>query len=118
MLSYTEEELLGYDADFSDPRQYCKHGTFIGSWWGPDYLCGYCEMGVSVCDQCGAFGHPSEELSYLSEKRYRKFVRNDVRWHKRSGQMLCHDCLVKQKRLTIWQAMRWLDRRQKEVRHG
>lgn len=24
---------------------YCKHGTYIGSWWGPDYLCGYCEDG-------------------------------------------------------------------------
>lgn len=33
----------GYDADRDDPSQYCKHGTFIGSWWGPDYLCGQCE---------------------------------------------------------------------------
>ena len=36
---------LGYDADVADPSQYCRHGTFIGSWWGPDYLCGACEMG-------------------------------------------------------------------------
>lgn len=42
------DEELGYDADHDDPRQYCEHGTFIGSWWGPDYLCGWCEMGVSV----------------------------------------------------------------------
>jgi hypothetical protein len=40
-----ENDRLGYDADVSDPRQYCRHGTFIGSSWGPDYLCGKCEMG-------------------------------------------------------------------------
>ncbi len=22
---------------------YCEHGTYIGSWDGPDYLCGQCE---------------------------------------------------------------------------
>ena len=42
------DEQLGYDADHNDPSQFCEHGTFIGSWWGPDYLCGWCEMGVSV----------------------------------------------------------------------
>lgn len=26
---------------------HCKHGTFIGHWAGPDYMCFYCEMGVS-----------------------------------------------------------------------
>jgi len=34
-----------FDWDRSDSRQYCKHGAFIGSWWGPDILCGACEMG-------------------------------------------------------------------------
>lgn len=34
-----------YDWDRSDKSQYCKHGKFIGSWWGPDILCGYCEAG-------------------------------------------------------------------------
>lgn len=38
-----EEDRLGYDADFGDRSQYCRHGTFIGSWWGPDYMCPYCE---------------------------------------------------------------------------
>lgn len=37
---------LGYDADVTDSRQYCEHGTFIGSPWGPDYLCFYCETGT------------------------------------------------------------------------
>lgn len=40
---YTEGDR--YDWDQSDPRQHCKHGTFIGSWWGPDILCGPCEDG-------------------------------------------------------------------------
>ena len=34
-----------FDWDQSDDSQYCVHGTFIGSWWGPDILCGACEMG-------------------------------------------------------------------------
>lgn len=42
------DEILGYDADHDDPSQYCRHGTWIGSWWGPDYLCGWCEDGISV----------------------------------------------------------------------
>jgi len=36
---------LPYDGDTNNPSQYCKHGTFIGSWWGPDYLCQACEDG-------------------------------------------------------------------------
>lgn len=32
-----------WDWDKSDSKQYCKHGTFIGSWWGPDILCIQCE---------------------------------------------------------------------------
>ena len=44
----TLDDQLGFDADHSDPRQFCRHGTFIGSWWGPDYLCGACEGGEDV----------------------------------------------------------------------
>lgn len=34
-----------WDWDKEDPRQYCHHGKFIGSWWGPDILCMDCEIG-------------------------------------------------------------------------
>lgn len=34
-----------WDWDRNDKSQYCEHGNFIGSWWGPDILCGRCEMG-------------------------------------------------------------------------
>lgn len=37
-----------YDEDLNDERQWCMHGTFIGSWWGPDYLCGLCEDGATL----------------------------------------------------------------------
>ena len=42
---YTESDR--WDWDQSDDSQYCQHGTFIGSWWGPDILCGWCEDGIS-----------------------------------------------------------------------
>ena len=29
----------------STPSLYCKHGNYIGTPYGPDYICGYCEMG-------------------------------------------------------------------------
>ena len=34
-----------WDWDKNDSSQYCEHGKFIGSWWGPDILCGKCEAG-------------------------------------------------------------------------
>jgi hypothetical protein len=40
---YTEEDR--WDWDQNDPRQICRHGSFIGSWWGPDIMCFKCEMG-------------------------------------------------------------------------
>lgn len=43
MSDYTESDRWDWDRD--DPRQYCHHGTFIGSWWGPDVLCSSCEFG-------------------------------------------------------------------------
>lgn len=46
MVTQLDEE-LGYDADHDDERQYCQHGTWIGSWWGPDYLCQFCEDGIT-----------------------------------------------------------------------
>ena len=33
--------LLSYEST------HCKHGTFIGNAFGPDYMCFWCEMGVS-----------------------------------------------------------------------
>ena len=48
---------LPFDGDLSDPSQRCEHGTFTGSWWGPDYMCGMCESGVSqedVLESCVA----------------------------------------------------------------
>lgn len=40
---YTEADK--YDWDLNDKSQRCKHGTFIGSWAGPDIMCVGCELG-------------------------------------------------------------------------
>lgn len=45
-----------YDEDYQDDAQRCIHGTFIGSWWGPDYLCQYCEDGTTI-EEFEAIGH-------------------------------------------------------------
>lgn len=37
-----------YDAD--GRGYYCKHGVFVGNPFGGDYLCGYCESGISDAD--------------------------------------------------------------------
>lgn len=29
---------------------YCKHGTYVGGPLGPDFMCGWCEEGVSDID--------------------------------------------------------------------
>ena len=39
-----QTEYYGYDST------HCEHGTFVGGWAGPDYMCHYCEMGVSLED--------------------------------------------------------------------
>ena len=27
---------------------HCIHGVYVGTWAGPDYMCGYCEMGLTT----------------------------------------------------------------------
>lgn len=39
-----------FDWDQGDASQHCKHGTFIGSWAGPDLLCGWCEDGIDMAE--------------------------------------------------------------------
>jgi hypothetical protein len=31
-------------------RSYCRHGIFVGDPYGPDYMCGWCEDGISDAD--------------------------------------------------------------------
>lgn len=60
--------MTSYDEDRSDERQYCVHGTFIGSWWGPDYLCGYCEMGVTTYDLArGAVAQSRQQIRKVND---------------------------------------------------
>jgi len=42
---------IGLDPAWDDTSRsdwYCEHGTYIGSPYGPDYLCGWCEDGISA----------------------------------------------------------------------
>lgn len=75
-MSTTEEieEALGYDADLTDPRQRCEHGTFIGSWWGPDYLCQWCELGISADEVRAAELEYQAERLARAEERYARLV--------------------------------------------
>jgi hypothetical protein len=44
---------IGFDPawdDLDEPSFYCQHGTYIGSPGGPDYMCGWCEDGISVAE--------------------------------------------------------------------
>jgi hypothetical protein len=52
---------LEYDGDLQDENQRCEHGKFIGSWWGPDIMCGYCESGISAEEM---------ERGHLQGRRY------------------------------------------------
>lgn len=49
---------------------YCQHGTFVGSAYGPDYLCGWCEDGISDYDYALMKGYNSvrDELKKLSHE--------------------------------------------------
>lgn len=40
-----EQRIAAYNRRENFP--YCQHGTFIGDPYGPDYMCGECEMGES-----------------------------------------------------------------------
>lgn len=44
---------LDDEPDFSD-HTHCRHGVFVGDPYGPDYLCGYCEDGISVSEMLAA----------------------------------------------------------------
>lgn len=53
-----------------DRWTHCEHGTFVGDWAGPDYMCGWCEDGVS--DYEYALGVAmNEQLRHVSEIRAR-----------------------------------------------
>ena len=64
-----------HDEDLSDDRQFCKHGRFIGSWWGPDYMCGLCEDGVT--DEEYAEICAREEQQALAAAALDHFIRVD-----------------------------------------
>ncbi len=43
-----KKEFLEQVEEYRNTPEYCEHGTYVGSWWGPDYLCGGCEEGYTI----------------------------------------------------------------------
>jgi len=41
------KRLHNYDLVWPDNGGYCKHGGYVGDPYGPDYMCGTCENGIS-----------------------------------------------------------------------
>lgn len=68
------DEALGYDADHTDETQYCVHGTWIGSWWGPDYLCQWCEDGISVDEMHAIFARQAAYEAEQAELRHERLI--------------------------------------------
>ena len=96
VLSPVDEinEHLGYDADIADPSQYCRHGTFIGSWWGPDHMCGMCEDGSDYCENEGC-----NRIVYRGdyEEAKRDFRRMGVYLRRpRHARGYCVSCLMRE----------------------
>lgn len=62
-----DDEIPGDEFDWDQSRddQHCEHGTFIGSWWGPDILCWACEEGIT----------PEEFAEYQETMRRREIRR-------------------------------------------
>lgn len=62
-MTYHDHYVDEYGGDLSDPTQRCKHGTFIGTWAGPDYLCPACECPHNSFD---ADGECTDGCGYLA----------------------------------------------------
>lgn len=79
---------------------YCVHGTFVGGWAGPDYICGYCEEGISP--------EQLEDIRLENERLARRWARVRMaqlerlsRWHgeAREEDPALFDSIV---RLSVW----------------
>lgn len=86
------DEELGYDADHDDASQFCEHGNFIGSWWGPDYLCQWCEDGISVAEMrsiiMAARQREADEIERWADHALR-VLREEATDHRKRARHLC-----------------------------
>jgi hypothetical protein len=44
------KRLHNYDLRWPANGGYCKHGGYVGDPYGPDYMCGTCEAGISALE--------------------------------------------------------------------
>jgi hypothetical protein len=52
--------------------EYCIHGTYVGNWAGPDYMCGTCEDGIGDYEYALMWAH--ENVRVRNRNRYNRFT--------------------------------------------
>lgn len=72
---------------------YCRHGNNVGSWWGPDLMCGYCEDSEPMEVYWFALAAADREIAAARSKRdrihslyelliqhpqYRQFIKSEM----------------------------------------
>lgn len=73
----------GVEYATTESSTYCRHGRYVGTPGGADYICGLCEDGVGVCEMCGELGN--------QYGRKEEGVRS-IAWVDWAGKDLCRDC--------------------------
>lgn len=66
-----------------EPDYRCKHGAFVGDPYGPDYMCGWCEMGISDKEYDKMMKEDAKHcrMNVKAEKRVKNFINNyKKRW--------------------------------------
>ena len=92
---------LGYD------DTHCEHGTFVGGWAGPDYMCGWCEDGVpydeyrAIMDERAARRARYQRVLAIRNERADRYVNLPGTGRQKNPALF--DSVV---RLSIWLGMR------------
>jgi hypothetical protein len=69
-----QSEYYGHDAT------HCEHGTFVGGWDGPDYLCQWCEDGVAL-EEYQAIGRERESRAFRHQAVWDHRAKVIVKYH-------------------------------------
>ena len=87
-----QEEYLGYD------DTHCIHGTFVGGWAGPDYMCRWCEDGVSL-EEYQAIGRERVARAHRWQAMYAHRAKVLDKYHAGAKTQAQFDSIV---RATVW----------------
>lgn len=81
-------------AEHQHGSEYCRHGTYVGHWAGPDYLCGLCESPepvtayelalaearelVAGVEEAVLAAHVLHERGYIDRSTLRTVIREEM----------------------------------------